>query len=668
MVTWGIVAACFVFVQGATSFYLLRFLLGVTEAGFFPGVILFLTYWVPARHLSRARGYFYMGIALAGILGNPLSGGLLELNGVARAARHPVDVPGRGAAGRRGGRLGVLLPDRPARRTPTWLPDGRAAGAGGDHRGRGHRQVGRPRPAEGARPRSANWRVWYFALIYFCLQIAVYGVTFFLPTQVTAITGQKLGFQASLVTAIPWVFGLAAVAYLPGSGRPHPQAPNDRLRAPAGHRASGIIISGALSNYPVLAIGGLCLAAMGFVAMSPIFWTLPTEYMTGYAAAAGIGLINSLGNLGGFLAPILRDYFKAAYGGNAGLYFLAVGAFACAILFALTAFFKKANEVEAGHLDEGSSPPCLRTCRDEPGGSLCRQALIAAGSTGRRGRPSEGAGAARRLRHRGRGTPRPAAGTGRGGRRGDRHRDLRVGLPRLLRRERPPPPGPGDGARDGRPDRRAGLGGDRARARPAGHRQPGDGLQRLRRPAPAASRSGAAARWCSAWRRRSRRRSPTGSPCRPRTSSPCRRRCRRSWGRWWSRWLWVTTPSAAARPPRRTGCWSSAAGRSGRRACSPPGGSGVDNLALSDVSPSRRELCAGLGAQVIDPSAGDLAGAVAAALGGPANLVVDAVGVTRTVADAFAASASGGRIVLVGMGSPRLDLAAYAVSTGGADA
>ena len=83
MVSWGIVATCFMFVQGPTSFYILRFLLGVTEAGFFPGVILFLTYWIPARHLSRARGYFYMGIALAGILGNPLSGSLLELDGVA---------------------------------------------------------------------------------------------------------------------------------------------------------------------------------------------------------------------------------------------------------------------------------------------------------------------------------------------------------------------------------------------------------------------------------------------------------------------------------------------------------------------------------------------------------------------------------------------------------
>jgi sugar phosphate permease len=350
MVSWGIVASCFVFVQGTTSFYILRFLLGVTEAGFFPGVILYLTYWVPARHLSRARGYFYMGIALAGILGNPLSGGLLELNGVAglRGIQWMFLVEGLLAVV-----VGVwayyYLTDRP-KDAEKWLPaDQRLAlaetvAAEDTAKSDGH-------GPQKVLATLGNWRVWYFALIYFCLQIAVYGVTFFLPTQVTAITGQKLGFQASLVTAIPWVFGLAAVAYFPGLA--------DRTRK---HRTIGcalllgtgfgIIISGAMSDYPVVAIGGLCLAAMGFVAMSPIFWTLPTEYMTGFAAAAGIGLINSLGNLGGFLAPILRDSFKESYGGNAGLYVLSVGAFACAILFALTGFFKKANEVEAGHLDE----------------------------------------------------------------------------------------------------------------------------------------------------------------------------------------------------------------------------------------------------------------------------------------------------------------------------
>src|SRR4051795_1189254 len=204
MVTWGIVAVAFMFVQGPTSFYILRFLLGVAEAGFFPGVILYLTYWIPARHLSRARGYFYMGIALAGILGNPLSGGLLELDGVfgLRGIHWMFSVEGLLAV-----LVGVwayfYLTDKP--KDAVWLAaDQRRALIE-------TLEAADTAKAEGEGPRKvlaalSNWRVWYFALIYFCIQIAVYGVTFFLPTQVTAITGQTLGFSAALVTAIPWVF------------------------------------------------------------------------------------------------------------------------------------------------------------------------------------------------------------------------------------------------------------------------------------------------------------------------------------------------------------------------------------------------------------------------------------------------------------------------------
>ena len=345
MISWGIVAGCFVFVQGPTSFYVLRFLLGVAEAGFFPGVILFLTYWVPARHLNRARGFFYMGIPLAGILGNPLSGGLLELDGVLgqRGIHWMFATEGLLAVA-----VGIaaifFLRDRPS--SATWL-DPRERDALVSTLEREDRAK-----SEGTGPRKVlsalkSWRVWYFALIYFCIQIAVYGVTFFLPTQVTSITGQSLGFQAALVTAIPWVFGLAAVAFFPGL------ADRTRRHRPIGTAllvvtAIGIVLSGALSGIPALAIGGLALAAIGFVAMQPIFWALPTEYMTGYAAAAGIGLINALGNLGGFVAPTMRDFFTTSVGGNAGLYSLAVGALVGAVLFALTGFFRKANDVETG--------------------------------------------------------------------------------------------------------------------------------------------------------------------------------------------------------------------------------------------------------------------------------------------------------------------------------
>ena len=347
MVSWGLVSAAFMFVQGPICFYVLRFLLGVAEAGFFPGVILYLTYWIPARHLSRARGYFYMGIAIAGIVGNPLSGGLLELDGVLglRGIQWMFLVEGLLAVV-----VGVwsyfYLTDRP--RDAQWLADderdalARTVDAEDAEKSSGHG----PQKVWAA---LGSWRVWYFALIYFCIQIAVYGVTFFLPTQVTAITGQKLGFAASLVTAIPWVFALLSVAYFPGLAdrtRRHQLIGVCLLTA----TAVGIFASGALSGSPVLAIAGLSLAAMGFVAMQPIFWTLPTEYMTGYAAAAGIGLINSIGNLGGFLAPNMRDHFKENVGGNAGLYSLAVAALVGAVLFGATALFRRANQLEAGRL------------------------------------------------------------------------------------------------------------------------------------------------------------------------------------------------------------------------------------------------------------------------------------------------------------------------------
>ena len=349
MVSWGIVSACFMFVTGPTSFYALRVLLGITEAGFFPGVILFLTYWVPGRHLNRARGIFYMGIALAGIIGNPLSGSLLELDGFAglRGTQWMFLVEGLLAVVV-GAWAYFFLTDRPEQ--ANWMDPAQRealcetlnAEHTAKHTGKGPRSVW-------ASLRSV--RVWYFALVYFCIQIAVYGMTFFLPTQVVAITGQKLGFEASLVTAIPWIFAVVSVAYFPGLA--------DRTRQ---HRmigcglllvtAFGIWLSGAMSSTPVVAIAGLSLAAIGFVGMQPIFWALPTEYMTGFAAAAGIGLINSLGNLGGFLAPNMRAFFDERLGGNAGLNSLAIGAVVGAILFGLTAFFKKANEIEAGHLDE----------------------------------------------------------------------------------------------------------------------------------------------------------------------------------------------------------------------------------------------------------------------------------------------------------------------------
>ena len=304
--------------RGRTSFYILRFLLGVAEAGFFPGVILFLTYWIPARHLSRARGYFYMGIALAGILGNPLSGGLLELNGLfgLRGIQWMFLIEGLLAVV-----VGVwsffYLTDNP--KDAKWLPDderlalAETIAAEDTAKAEGH---GPQKVLGGARKLAG------------------------LVLRADLLLHPDRGLRRDVLPAHPGDGHHRAEARLPGlAGDRHPvgvRAGRGRIlpglwrTAPASTGRSaralllvtafGIVISGALSGTPVLAIAGLSLAAMGFVAMQPIFWTLPTEYMTGFAAAAGIGLINSLGNLGGFLAPNMRDYFKETLGGNAGLY------------------------------------------------------------------------------------------------------------------------------------------------------------------------------------------------------------------------------------------------------------------------------------------------------------------------------------------------------------
>lgn len=339
MVTWGIVAAAMCFVWNDVSLYVVRFLLGVAEAGFFPGVILYLTYWIPKASMNSARALFYMGAPIANILGNPLSGLIKDtMNGL---------------AGLRGwqwmfileGLLAVVvgiwswfyLNNKPAE--AHFLPDDEkhALQAVMDAEN-ALKQVEGPK---GWLAGLTNARVWYFAIIYFCVQAAVYGLTFFLPTQVGLLTGQKVGFLVGLVSAIPWICALVAVIFV---GR---YADRSRRYVPLGitllaASAIGIFASGLTQN-PVLGIVALSVAAVGFIAIQSFFWSLPTEYMSGFAAAAGIGLINSLGNLGGFIAPNARVAAVNGFGGSelAGLVALGLFPLLGAVLLFGTRFFRK---------------------------------------------------------------------------------------------------------------------------------------------------------------------------------------------------------------------------------------------------------------------------------------------------------------------------------------
>ena len=252
MVTWGLISAAMSLVNSESLFYLLRFLLGVAEAGFFPGVILYITYWVPHAYRARCNALFYFGIPLASVLGAPLSGALLELDGAAGFLgwQWMFAVEGLIACV-----VGVwaffYLDNSPA--DARWLtPDQRTA-----------LQTALDAEAESKRgphrllASLVDRRVLYFCLIYFLIQCSVYGMTFYLPTQVSEAVGSEVGLLVGLVTAIPWTVALV-VNIVVNTAADRLAQPKKRFVAAAcvAVGSVGIAASAAFSN-PVLAIAGL---------------------------------------------------------------------------------------------------------------------------------------------------------------------------------------------------------------------------------------------------------------------------------------------------------------------------------------------------------------------------------------------------------------------------
>ncbi|MGP5694163.1 MFS transporter [Brachybacterium alimentarium] len=335
MITWGIVAVLFMFTSGPTMFYILRFLLGVAEAGFFPGVILYLTYWFPRRRRAQATALFYMGLPIANILGGPLSGALMELDGFLGmwGFQWMFLIEGLLAVV-----VGVIaffyLTDRPAR--AAWLTEQERT------------ELQATLDAEVEEKQQArhlswwrallNGRILYFCFVYFTIQLSVYGLTFFLPRQIAGIAGRDVGIIVGLLFAIPWVLGLAANFF---SGRYADRTGQYRNAATVLLVVSGVgLLMTGLLGPPVLVMLGLCLAAIGFCSAQPIFWNIPTSYLSGAALASSIGLINGVGNLGGFVAPNLRVWVVEAFGTeSAGLLMLAVMPLLGALFLAGTRLF-----------------------------------------------------------------------------------------------------------------------------------------------------------------------------------------------------------------------------------------------------------------------------------------------------------------------------------------
>lgn len=340
-ITWGIVASLFAFVNGETMFIILRFLLGVTEAGLFPGVIMFLSQWFPNKRRVQMFALFYLAQPFSQMLGAPLSGGLISFGDQATPwAGWQVMFFVEGMMAVVAGIAAFFfLVDSPQK--AKFLNDDEKTAL---------RQImeheDSVKESDGPRGIGAalvSWKVWYFTLIYFCLQIAVYGTTFYLPQQVAGLIGQSVGWQVGLVSAIPWAVGLFACYYV---GK---HATSIKRRRVWG--ALFFLITGAATLFSawagangqaLLGIAAITVAVAAFLSVGPITWSFPTSFLTGAAAAAGIGLINSLGNLGGFVAPIMRTSINESIptdSGAWGVVSLGVFAFIAAAMMWATRFF-----------------------------------------------------------------------------------------------------------------------------------------------------------------------------------------------------------------------------------------------------------------------------------------------------------------------------------------
>ena len=313
MLTWGALSMAMMFVNSVPVFYALRFLLGAAEAGFFPGVIFYLTQWFPARERGKAVALFMTATAMAGVIGAPLSSALLQLDGWQglRGWQWLFLVEGLPAVLLTPAVL-AWLDDSPAQ--ATWLrPAERQALAdavAADHAAALQVHVS-------LREALANPRLWALAALYFCIVIAFYGVTFWLPQILQAAEGLSAA-QTVLLTAVP--YALAAVAMVIAGV--HSDRTGERrwhVAVPALVGATGFALTIAVSSLaPVAALMTLSLAAVGIWSALGPFWALPPAFLRGAAAAGGIAVINSIGNLGGFAGPFLVGYVRDATGSFGG--------------------------------------------------------------------------------------------------------------------------------------------------------------------------------------------------------------------------------------------------------------------------------------------------------------------------------------------------------------
>ena len=337
MISWGCLSAAMMLVSNETAFYIMRFLLGVAEAGFFPGIILYLTYWYPAQRRGRITAMFMTGIPLAGVVGGPLSGYIMKsFDGVSALAGWQWMFLLEGVPAIILGLIVILtMDDRIS--AATWLSEE-------------ERQLLEKNIAEDAQEKQdhsvlhilSSRRVWLMAFIYFSFVMGLYGVSFWLPTIIKAM-GVADPLQIGLLSAIP--YGAATIAMLLIAKNA------DRLRErrwhvaiPAVVGAIGLLLSVLWADNTLLAMAALTLATACIITTLPLFWSLPTAFLAGTGAAAGIAMINSLGNLAGFASPYAVGWLKQASGTTSSGMFLLAGSLVLGAILTISVPAKLVNK------------------------------------------------------------------------------------------------------------------------------------------------------------------------------------------------------------------------------------------------------------------------------------------------------------------------------------
>src|SRR5208283_2430291 len=304
MISWGIISALMMFVKGEWSFYAMRCLLGIAEAGFFPGVIYYLTLWYPSKYRSTRTAWFVAAIPVAGVIGNPISGiimdalsgnmGLTGWQWLYLAEGIPSVIVG----------FWVIYYLDSSIREAKWLNNEEK-----DLLEKNLTAEDKDKTEHKLIDAFKSGKVYALSFIYFTLMIGLYGIAFWLPTIVKAFGIQ--GYLAvGMVTAIPYlvcVIGMVILSH-------HSDKTGERrlhyvFNVLAG--AIGLVLSGVFASNPYLSIIFLSLATLGVIGSMPVFWPLPSAFLAGTAAAAGIGIVNSIGNLGGYVGPNIAIWAKA---------------------------------------------------------------------------------------------------------------------------------------------------------------------------------------------------------------------------------------------------------------------------------------------------------------------------------------------------------------------